>query len=132
VRGVGLAFDQFGKAAHLVQPIFITLDPERHTPRLLGDFVPMFHPRLIGLSSDVTEVSQAERTYKVYYAKVPTTDGSDYTIDRSAYIYLIPSRAISRISPARHIASTNGGSHPADDRLPLDNVGVGQKQTLRS
>ena len=89
LQAIGMALDQLGKAADAIQPIFITLDPERDTPRLLADYVPMFHPRLIGLSGDVTEVREAARAYKVYYAKVPTRDGSDYTVDHSAFIYLL-------------------------------------------
>ena len=72
-----------------VQPLFITLDPERDTPQLLADYVPLFHPRLIGLSGDATSIRQAARAYKVYYAKVPTAAGSDYTVDHSGYIYLM-------------------------------------------
>ena len=51
--------------------------------------MPLFHPRLIGLSGDLASLRDVTRAYKVYYAKVPRTDGSDYTVDHSAFIYLM-------------------------------------------
>jgi cytochrome oxidase Cu insertion factor (SCO1/SenC/PrrC family) len=88
LQAIGLALDQLDAAADAVQPLFITLDPERDTPHHLADYVPSFHPRLIGLSGDATTIRQAARAYKVYYAKVPIKD-ADYTIDHSAFIYLM-------------------------------------------
>ena len=89
LQAIGLAIDQLGPAGDAVQPLFITLDPERDTPQLLADYMPMFHPRLIGLSGDASAIREAARTYRVYYAKAPSTNGSDYTVDHSAFIYLL-------------------------------------------
>jgi len=89
LQAIGLAIDQLGPAGDAVQPLFITLDPERDTPQLLADYMPMFHPRLIGLSGDASAIREAARTYRVYYARVPTSDRSDYTVDHSAFIYLL-------------------------------------------
>src|SRR5215216_3977034 len=89
LQAIGLALDQLGAAGDAVQPLFITLDPERDTPQLLADYVPLFHPRLIGLSGDASSIRQAARAYKVYYAKVATADRSDYTVDHSGFIYLM-------------------------------------------
>lgn len=89
LQAIGLAVDQLGAAGDQVQPVFVTLDPERDTPQLLADYVPMFHPRLIGLSGGARAIREAALAYRVYYAKVPRTDGSDYTIDHSAFIYLL-------------------------------------------
>src|SRR5262245_2431820 len=52
LQAIGLALDQLGKGGDEVQPIFITVDPERDRSEVLADYVPMFHPRLIGLSGD--------------------------------------------------------------------------------
>ena len=89
LQAIGLAIDQLGAAGEQVQALFVTLDPERDTPQLLADYTPLFHPRLIGLSGEASAIREAARAYKVYYAKVPTTDGSGYTVDHSAYIYLM-------------------------------------------
>jgi protein SCO1/2 len=89
LQAIGLALDKLGAAGDAVQPLFITLDPDRDTPQLLAAYVPSFHPRLIGLSGDASSIRQAARAYKVYYAKVATGAGSNYTVDHSGYIYLM-------------------------------------------
>jgi len=88
LQSIGLAMGRLGKSAEGVQPVFVTLDPERDTPQRLAGYVTFFHPRLIGLSGDAGSIAQAARAYKVYYAKVPTS-GNGYTIDHSGYIYLM-------------------------------------------
>jgi cytochrome oxidase Cu insertion factor (SCO1/SenC/PrrC family) len=41
------------------------------------------------LSGDAASLREAARAYRVYYAKAPTSDGFDYTIDHSGFIYLM-------------------------------------------
>ena len=65
------------------------LDPARDTAALLKDYVPLFHPRLIGLTGDAPAIAAAAEAYRVYYAKVPNQKGDDYTVDHSAFIYVI-------------------------------------------
>ena len=52
LQNIGLALDQLGPAGETIQPLFITVDPARDTAEHLKDYVPMFHPRLIGLTGD--------------------------------------------------------------------------------
>jgi cytochrome oxidase Cu insertion factor (SCO1/SenC/PrrC family) len=88
LQNIGLALDQLGAAGENVQPLFITVDPERDTPEHLKDYVPMFHPRLIGLSGDAAAVHAAAAAYRAYYAKIPLK-GDDYTVDHSSFIYVV-------------------------------------------
>ena len=71
-----------------VQPLFITLDPERDTAAHLADYVPLFHARLIGLTGGAEEIRRAALAYKVYYARYPP-GSPDYVIDHSSFIYLV-------------------------------------------
>lgn len=90
LQAIGLAMDQLGAKARSVQPLFITLDPERDTVEHLAQYVPLFHPRLIGLTGSTSAIAQAAEAYRVYYNRVnfdPTK--SDYTVDHSAFIYLV-------------------------------------------
>jgi cytochrome oxidase Cu insertion factor (SCO1/SenC/PrrC family) len=89
LQAIGLALDRLGAAGDAVQPLFITLDPERDTPRHLAGYVPLFHPRLIGLSGDEAAIRQTARAYRVFHAKAPRTDGADYTVDHSSFVYLM-------------------------------------------
>jgi cytochrome oxidase Cu insertion factor (SCO1/SenC/PrrC family) len=52
LQQMGLAVDRLGAAGDEVQPIFITVDPERDTAEHLKDYMPLFHPRFIGLTGD--------------------------------------------------------------------------------
>lgn len=68
-----------------IQPIFITIDPERDTPAVLKNYVDLFMPNLIGLTGSVEQVEAVKKAYKVYGAKVP--EGDTYTMDHSSFIY---------------------------------------------
>ncbi len=90
LQQIGLAIDQLGADSKNVQPLFITLDPERDTVANLAQYVPLFHPRLLGLTGNVDAVSRAADAYRVYYKRVVTgTKPDDYTVDHSAFIYLV-------------------------------------------
>lgn len=77
-----------GPNGDVVQPLFVTLDPERDTVALLGDYVPSFHPRLVGLTGPTAEIDRAAAAYKVFHERRETDEGA-YTVDHSAYIYLV-------------------------------------------
>lgn len=83
------ALDRLGPAADKVQPLFITIDPERDDPAHMADYVGLFHPRLVGLSGTAAQVSVAVRAYRVYAAKAPGWEkaGKDYLMDHSSFIY---------------------------------------------
>jgi len=83
-----LALDQLGAAGEAVQPIFITVDPERDTPAHLKEYMSLFHPRFVGLTGEAAAIREAARAYRAYYAKVALVNG-DYTLDHSAFIYLM-------------------------------------------
>jgi cytochrome oxidase Cu insertion factor (SCO1/SenC/PrrC family) len=88
LQQIGLAVDGLSAGADAVQPLFITLDPERDTVVHLADYVPLFHPRLIGLTGSAEQIRRVALAYKVYYAKYPP-DSPDYVIDHSSFIYLV-------------------------------------------
>ena len=89
LQQIGLVMQALGPAGEAVAPLFITLDPERDTQKLLAEYVPAFHARLIGLTGDAKAIAQAARAYKVYYAKVATSGWSRYTVDHSSFVYVM-------------------------------------------
>jgi protein SCO1 len=90
LQAIGQAIDKLGREADSVQPLFVTVDPERDTAQHLAEYVPMFHPRLIGLTGSPAAVRKAADAYKVYFAKVPVgKEPNDYTVDHTAFIYLM-------------------------------------------
>lgn len=70
-----------------IQPIFITIDPERDTVEELASFVPDFHPRLIALTGTLDEITKVAGDYKVYFGKRAQEGTDDYLMDHSALIF---------------------------------------------
>lgn len=90
LMAISLAMDQLGADAAKVQPLFITLDPDRDTVEHLAQYVPLFNPRLIGLTGSQSDVAKAADAYRVFYKRVKTGDKpDDYTLDHTAFIYLV-------------------------------------------
>ena len=84
------ALDQLGRQADQVQPLFITVDPERDTPSQLAGYVSQFHPRMAGLTGTPEQIAAVARAYRVYYSKVPNKENDGYyTMDHSSFVYLM-------------------------------------------
>ncbi|BBK39547.1 electron transporter SenC [Allostella sp. ATCC 35155] len=87
---VSVALDALGpEAAAKVQPLFVSVDPERDTPAILKDYVAAFDDRITGLTGTPEEIAAAARAYRVYYKKVPVEGALGYTMDHSAFVYLM-------------------------------------------
>ena len=84
----GLLDELDPKTLEEVRPIFVTVDPERDTVEVMKDYMSAFHPAIIGLTGTTATVDAMTKAYKVYYTKVPSEDGKDYTMEHSAGIYL--------------------------------------------
>jgi protein SCO1 len=70
-------------AAKRVQPLFITVDPERDTPAILTTFTAAFHPRLIGLTGTQAEIAATAKRFAVIFQKAPETAPGVYLVDHS-------------------------------------------------
>jgi protein SCO1/2 len=76
--------------AEQVQGIFISVDPDRDSPKAMGMFVKGFYPTFIGLTDEKEKVDKVVRQYGVVYQKVPLKDSAmGYVVDHSSVIYLI-------------------------------------------
>ena len=89
LQQIGLAVEDLGDASSGVQPLFITIDPARDTPDVLAQYVPSFHPRLLGLTGTADEIAAVAREYKVVYTKYQPSDGSPYLIDHTGFTYIV-------------------------------------------
>lgn len=79
---------RLGADGQRVQGVFVTVDPERDTAQVLGEYVKALDPSFIGLRGSVEEVTQAARDFKVFFQKVPSKDGKSYTMDHTAGSYV--------------------------------------------
>lgn len=86
------ALTRLGPEADLIQPIFITIDPERDTPEVMESYLANFHPRLIGLTGSPDTIAEIAESYKLYYRKTEPLDGADpgnYGMDHMNILYLM-------------------------------------------
>jgi protein SCO1/2 len=82
------ALDALGPKAEGVVPVFVTVDPERDTPEVVGQYAQAFHPRMVGLTGSADQIAQAAKAFRVYYKKAPQKDGA-YSMDHSAFVYMM-------------------------------------------
>ncbi len=75
---------KLGPDADRVQVLFITLDPERDTAKVLAQYVPAFDPRFLGLYGDAATTLRTAKDFKVFYEKRPGSAADTYSIDHSA------------------------------------------------
>ena len=72
---------------HEVQPIFVSLDPQRDTPEVLDAYVGHFGEDILALTGSAQELRRVTAQYAARFRYVPT--GSGYTVDHSVNTYLI-------------------------------------------
>ena len=82
------ALDALGPAAEDVQPVFITIDPERDT-KVLAEYVSAFHRSLVGLTGSPEQIRRVANAYKAFYVKVKDERSGEYSIDHAGVIYLM-------------------------------------------
>jgi protein SCO1/2 len=77
------------KIAGRLQPIFITIDPQRDTPAVLKQFVGAFHPKLIGLTGSDAQIAEVAKRYAAVYQRGEGGTKNAYLMDhsRTAVLY---------------------------------------------
>ena len=80
---------QLGDRAARVQAIFISVDPERDTGKVLKTYTEFFDPRILGLTGSPALVRRAADNFKIRYAKVREPGNDNYAVDHSAGMILL-------------------------------------------
>jgi protein SCO1/2 len=83
--------DLLGAVGAGVQPLFITIDPERDTPDVVEAYVKALDARIIGMTGTPAEIAATAKSYKVHYAKAQskTRNGQDYQMEHSSFVYVV-------------------------------------------
>lgn len=79
---------KLGPDAERVQVLFITLDPERDTAKVLAQYVPAFDPRFLGLYGDAATTLKTAKDFKVFFEKRTGSSPDIYTLDHTAASYV--------------------------------------------
>lgn len=82
------AIDLLAERGYSATPVFISVDPRRDTPEVVGDFAFNLHEKMIGLTGSDAQVKAASQAYKTYYKAHPADD-EYYLVDHSTFSYLV-------------------------------------------
>ena len=85
---MALALEEIAPADKRIQPLFVTVDPERDHGDILRTFPRSFDARIIGLGGSVKDVATAARALGISFQKVEQPN-SAYTIDHSSLFSII-------------------------------------------
>jgi protein SCO1 len=78
-----------GNKAGQVQVLFVSVDPEKDTPKRLSGYLSQFDARITGLSGSLAEIQTTAKEYGVFFEKKPFGEQGGYTVDHTAMIFLI-------------------------------------------
>jgi len=83
-----------------VQSLFVSVDPERDSPQRLAEYAEYFHPKILGLTGSLEQVTQVTRLFGAAFRKVEQPSAAEYVLDHSADTYLIdPTGRLAEILP---------------------------------
>lgn len=89
MRGLADYAKQHPALAKQIKAVFISIDPQRDTPKVVGQFAAAISPNLIGLTGSPEQVATAAKAFGTYYARGPATPGGGYLMDHSRTTYLM-------------------------------------------
>ena len=90
LANVAGALRELGPAAGRLAAVFISVDPTRDTPAVIGRYTALFSKRIVGLTGTPAEIARVAGEYHVYYKKHPDGPGKlDYSVDHSSLLFLM-------------------------------------------
>lgn len=89
LQKIARALNTLGTEGEDIQPLFISVDPERDTSKVLKDYLSLYNPRLVGLTGTPQQISETLKEYRIYAAKVQDENMNEYTMDHSSFIYFM-------------------------------------------
>ncbi len=84
-------FEALGDEGKDLQAYFVSVDPERDTPAILGDYVSWAGERVTGITGEPAEVAKLAKAWGAFYEKSPLDNG-DYTMNHTASVFLLDSK----------------------------------------
>jgi len=84
-------FAALGDDGQDLRAYFVSIDPQRDTPEVLGDYVSWVSDRITGITGTPEEIDKIAKAWGIYYERVPL-EGDDYTMDHTASVFLLDAR----------------------------------------
>ena len=80
---------QLGEKAEQVQPIFISVDPQRDKPEILKSYLQYFSNNYIGLTGTIEEIDKVVKQYQGFYSYMGNVSANQYMVDHTSNLYII-------------------------------------------
>ena len=91
---VAAVMEDLGTDAEKIQPIFISIDPERDTPDALAEFVPLFDAGIIGLTGTPEQIAETSETFPIFFERIEEASAPDgYTMGHTSHLFLFDPQA---------------------------------------
>ena len=73
-----------------IQPLFVSVDPDRDTLDNLAQYSAYFHPRMLGITGSIETLDALVKNYGAYYRHIPLENSAlGYTVDHTSRVYLV-------------------------------------------
>ncbi len=89
--------DKLGPLAQRVRVLFVTVDPDRDTPKVLKEYVAAFAPQIDGLRGSPDALADLARRYRIAYSVTPATRDHPYEVTHSSAIYVFDGTGAARL-----------------------------------
>jgi protein SCO1/2 len=90
LSNISVALEKLGAGARNLQPLFVTVDPQRDTREAMANYLKSFDSRIIGLTGTQDQIDRTVKEFRVFASREKSDDGGDsYLISHTSYIYLM-------------------------------------------
>ena len=90
LNNISVALEKLDSEARNLQPLFVTVDPQRDTRAAMADYLKAFDSRIIGLTGTQDQIDRTVKEFRVYASREKSDDGGDsYLVSHTSYIYLM-------------------------------------------
>lgn len=90
LNSISVALEKLGSDASNLQPLFVTVDPQRDTRDIMAAYLKSFDSRILGLTGTKDQIASVVKEYHLYVSQDKSeTGGDDYFVSHSSYIYLM-------------------------------------------
>lgn len=97
LREMKAVLNDLGGKAGQVQPVFISVDPEKDTPQRLKAYLNNIDPRIMGLTGDLDSITGTASQYGIFFQKRPYGTAGDYLVDHTATMLLVDPKGFLRV-----------------------------------
>jgi protein SCO1/2 len=94
LNSMSVALEKLGSRAGDLQPLFVTIDPQRDSRDVVANYLTSFDSRIVGLTGTEDQIERVIKEYRLYVSREkPDAGGKNYLVSHSSYIYLMDPRA---------------------------------------